>query len=100
MKFGIFGGFGWVCSLILVEFLQDFGIQFRVLKCSKFGFSRFGLDLARFWLNRFKVWAIWRGSKGFEVQFWWTDLSSSEFGVRHVKFKAVQSSFYLSSIQH
>ena len=45
--------------------------------------------LACFWPNRFEVWAFWRGSKGFEVQFWWMNLGSSEFEVQPVKFEAV-----------
>ena len=40
-----------------------------------------GMGSAHFWLNRFKVQAFWRGSKGFEIQFWWMNLGSIEFEV-------------------
>ena len=63
-------------------------------------FLDLGLGLAHFWPNRFEVWAFWRGSNGFEVRFWWTNLGLSEFKVRPVKFEAVRSSLYLGSIQH
>ena len=55
-------------------------------------FPNLGLDSTCFWPNRFEVRAFWRGSKGFEVQLWLTNLGSSEFKVRPVKFKAVRSS--------
>ena len=63
-------------------------------------FLDLGLGLVHFWPNRFKVWAFWRGLKGFKVQFWRTNLGSSEFVVRPVKFEAVQSSLYLCLIHH
>ena len=69
-KFGIFGEFGKVRSSILVE-KPGFGrVQSSVFP-----------GLAHFWRNRFEVQAFWRGLKGFEVQFWWTNLDSSEFEV-------------------
>ena len=61
LEFRIFGGFGWVHSSVLVE--KPLFVQ----RGLKFSFSRFGLGLAHFWLNRFKVWFFWRGLKGFEV---------------------------------
>ena len=62
-----------------------------------------GLERFKFWFFQIWVWpisgqtgskfqAFWRSSKGFEVQFWWMILGSSEFGV--------QRSLYLGSIQH
>ena len=74
-KFGIFGGFGWVRSLILVD-----EPGFRRVQSSVF--LDLGLGSAHFWPNRFEVRAFWRGSNGFEVQFWWTNLNSREFEFR------------------
>ena len=59
-----------------------------------------GLGLACFWLNRFEVRAFLEGLNGFEVRFWWTNLGSSEFEVRPVKFEEVRSALYLGWIQH
>ena len=73
-KFGSFGGFGRVHSLILVVepgFRRD-----RILV-----FMDLGLGLACFRLNKFKVRVFWRSSKGFKVPFWWTNLGLSEFEV-------------------
>ena len=73
-KFGIFGGFRWVCSSILLGGKPGFGgVQSSV-------FPDLGLSSAHFWPNRF------------EVQFCWKNLGSSEFELRPDKIKAVQSS--------
>ena len=72
-KFGIFRGFGWVHSSILVD-ESGFG---RVRNSV---FPDLGLSSAHFWPNRFVV------------QFCWKNLGSSEFEVRPDKIKAVQSS--------
>ena len=56
LKFGIFGGFGWVRSSILVD-----EPGFRRVRISVF--PDLGLGLAHFWSNRFKVQAFWRGLK-------------------------------------
>ena len=93
MKKSLEGSGGRVCCLILVDKPGFRGVQSSV-------FRDLGLGLARFWLNRFEVQAFWRGSSGFEVQFWWTNLGLSEFKVQPVKFEAVRSSLYLGSIQH
>ena len=50
-KFGIFGGFGWVRSSVLVD-EPGFG---RVRSSV---FPDLGLGLAGFWPNRFEVWAF------------------------------------------
>ena len=89
-KFEIYGGFGYVRSSILVD---KPGVQ----KGSKFGFSRFGSGFRLFLARQVQSSGF---LKGFEVQFWWTNLGLSEFEVRPVKFKAVRSSLYLGSIQH
>ena len=47
---GIFEGFGWVCSLVLVN-KHGFGLR----KGSNFSFPQFGV-LTSFLLNRYKVW--------------------------------------------
>ena len=76
LKFGIFGGFGWVrCRSILVED-PGFGRVWCLV------FPDLGLGSAHFWLNRFEIQAYWRGWKGFIGQFWWTTkwrTGSSEF---------------------
>ena len=62
-KLGIFGGFE-----VRVD---EPGFEVRC-------FLDLGLGLTRYWLNRFKVWAFWRGSKfdlssskQFEVHYSW-----------------------------
>ena len=73
--FGIFGGgFGWVCSSVLVDEPGFERVQSLV-------FPDLDLSLAHFWLNRFEVRAFWKGSSGFEVRFWWTNLRSNEIKV-------------------
>ena len=81
-ELGIFGGFGWVHSSVLV-----YESGFRRVRSLVFPDQELGL--ARFRPNRFEVRAFWRASNGFEVRFWWTYLGSSEFEVRPVKFEAV-----------
>ena len=81
-KFGIFGGFGWVRSSIWVD-----EPGFRRVRSSVF--PNLVLGLTYIWPNKFEVWTICRGSKGFKVRFWWTSLGSKEFEVRPVKFEAV-----------
>ena len=79
-----------------ILWIRTFGTKFGLGGPTQFRslvFPDLGLGLARFWLNKFKVWAFWMGLSGFEVQFWWTNLGSSEF-------EAVRSSLYLGSIQH
>ena len=61
-KFGIFGGFGWVHSSVLVDEPGFGGVQRSVL-------PDLGLGTAWFWLNRFEYRAFWRGSNVFQVQF-------------------------------
>ena len=62
-EFGIFGGFRWVHSSVLVD-APGFGrVRSPII-------MDLGLGLASFWPNRFEVRALWRGSKGFKVQFW------------------------------
>ena len=68
-EFGIFGGFGWDRSSVLVG-----KPGFRRVWSSVF--PDLGLSLACFWQNRFKVHAIWRGLNGVEDQFWLMNLSS------------------------
>ena len=81
-EFGIFVGFMWVRSSVL---LDEPGLG----RVQSLGFSDFGLDSAFSRLNRF------------EVRFWWRmNLGSSEFEVRPVRFDAVRSSLYFGSIQH
>ena len=60
-EFGIFGGFGWVCSSVLVD-EPGFG---RVRSSV---FTELNLCLACFGLNRFHIQAFWRGSK-FSFEF-------------------------------
>ena len=62
-EFRIFGGFGWVYSSIMV----DEPVLGRVRSSV---FQDLGLGSAHFWLNKFEVRAFWRGSNGFEAQFW------------------------------
>ena len=78
--FGIFGVFGWVCSLVLVEELGSSSV-----------FPDLGLGSAHFWVNRFKVQAFGRALSGLKVRFWWTNLSSrfdrsssKQFEVRYI----------------
>ena len=86
-RFGIFGGFGWICSLILGE-KPGFG------KVQSSAFPDLGLGSStQFWANRFELWAFWRCLKGFKFRFWWMNLGSKEF-------EAVRISLYLCSIQH
>ena len=61
-------------------------------------FPDLGLGSAHFWLNKFEVRAFWKGSKEFEVLFWWTNLGLSDFKIQPVKFQAVRSSLYLGLI--
>ena len=73
-NFANFRGFGWICSLILVD-VPGFG------RVQTSFFPDLGLGSAGFWLNMFEVWTFWRGLKGFEVWFWWMNLGLSEFEV-------------------
>ena len=73
-KFRIFGEFDWVCSSALVD-KPGFG------RVRSSGFLDLSLGSVHFQLNKFKVRAFWRGSNGFEVRFWWTNLGLSEFKV-------------------
>ena len=89
--FGL-GFFGWlICRMVLI----DEWTRVRTSICTD-------LDMcsAHFSPNMFEVWAFWRGMSRFEVQFWWTNLGSSEFGVWPVKFEEVRSSLYFGSFQH
>ena len=85
-KFRIFGGLGWVCCSMSVD-----EPGFRRVRSSVF--LDFDLGSNCFWPNRFKVWASCRGSKGFEIQFWWANLGSIKFEVHPVKFEAVRNFF-------
>ena len=85
---GFLEGFGWVHSLVLVD---EPGFE----KAQSSVFPDLGLGLACFWLNRFKLQDFWRGSNGFKVQFWWTNLGSSEFEIWPIKFEAAGSALYL-----
>ena len=58
----------------------------------KLSFSGFGPGFCLF-----QVRDIWRGLKGFKVQFWWKNLPG---GLSDFNFKAVHSSLNLGSIQH
>ena len=89
----IFEGFRWVRSSILVD-KPGFG------RAESLVFPYLVLGSAYFWLNMFEVQAFGRGSKGFEVQFRWMNLGSSEFEVQPVKFEAIQRLLYLGWIQH
>ena len=72
-------------SLVLVDKLW-FGIRMG-LKFSFFGFTRPGFGLFLTKVDRSS--GIWRGSNGFKVWFRWTNLGSSEFKVRLVKFEVI-----------
>ena len=80
--FGIFGGFGWVRSSVLVDKPGFERVQSSV-------FPDLGLGLAFFWSNMFEVLVFWRGSNGFEIRFWGMNLGSSEFEFQPVKFEVV-----------
>ena len=82
-KIGIFGGFEWVRNSIWVD-EPGFG---RVRSSV---FPDLGLGSTYIWLNRFEVRTFCRGSKGFEVQFCWTNLSSKEFDLSSSKQFKVQ----------
>ena len=91
-KFGIFGGFGWVCSSVLVD---EPGFR-RVW--SSF-FSRFGLGSTHSGQTGMKFGLFGGVQMGLKFGFWRMNLGSSEFEVQPVKFKAIQCSSYLGSIQ-
>ena len=55
-EFGMFGGFGWVCSSVLVGKLGFGRVRSLV-------FPDLGLGSAHFWPNMFEVRAFCRGSK-------------------------------------
>ena len=74
LECSIFGVFGRVCSSVLVDKTGFKRVQSSV-------FQDLVLGSTHFWPNRFNVWAFWRGLNGFEVQFWWMNLGSSEFKV-------------------
>ena len=88
LEFGIFGGFGWVHSLVLVD-EPGFG---RVLSSV---FQDLDLGSACFWPNEFKVQAFWRGSNGSEVWFWSTKQGSSELAVRSLICQVQSSSKFI-----
>ena len=78
-KFGIFRGFGWVCSSILVD-------EPGFTRVRKFDVSRFGPGSGPFLAEHVRSSGF---LEGFKVQFWWRNLGSSEFEVQHIKFEGV-----------
>ena len=74
----------WVQNLGFLDGLGVFVVRFWSKNLEWGGFEYqvvLGLDLARFWPNRFKVQSFWRGLKSFDVQFWWMNQGLSEFKV-------------------
>ena len=90
-----------------IEGLGGFIVRFLWDKPAGFGrvrslvFLSLGLGLTHFLQNRFENRALWRGSKGFKIRFWWMNLSSIEFvEVRPINFEVHLTYFWVSLLDN